>query len=283
MSTGVGIHDNRTCELGEGPLWHPLRGQLFWFDIIGKRLMTRDGDAPREWQFREHVSAAGWVDQETLLIASETALLRFDLTTGASEPLIALEADDPRTRSNDGRADPWGGFWIGTMGKKAEPKLGAIYRFYQGELRQLFAPITISNAICFAPDQSCAYFTDTLTQKVMRQTLDEEGWPIRDPDVLIDLRAGGLFPDGAVVDHEGCLWVAQWGASRVARYSSDGEFLSAISLPASQITCPSFGGPGLQTLFVTSAGHGVDEVQGGQTFIVDAPVRGQAEHQVIVN
>lgn len=238
MSTEVGIHDNRNCELGEGPLWHPLRGQLFWFDIIGKRLMTRDGDAPREWQFEEHVSAAGWVDQDTLLIASETALSRFDLTTGASEPLVALEADDPRTRSNDGRADPWGGFWIGTMGKEAEPELGAIYRFYRGELRQLFAPITISNAICFAPDQSCAYFTDTLTQKVMRQTLDDEGWPNGDPEVLIDLRADGLFPDGAVVDGEGCLWIAQWGASRVARYSSDGEFLSAIPLPARSPALP---------------------------------------------
>ena len=123
MST---VFDDRPCELGEGPLWHPERQQLFWFDIIGKRLMTRDGQEPHSWAFDEHVSAAGWVDRDALLLASETGLWRFDLNTADRSLITPLEADNPVTRSNDGRADPWGGLWIGTMGKEAEPGAGSI-------------------------------------------------------------------------------------------------------------------------------------------------------------
>ena len=89
-------------------------------------------------------------------------------TTPNVAPEIApLEADNPVTRSNDGRADPWGGFWIGTMGFNAEPQAGAIYRYYKGEVLPIVRNITISNAICFAPDRSCAYYTDTPTRQIM--------------------------------------------------------------------------------------------------------------------
>ncbi len=126
------IHDDRPCELGEGPLWHPERNQLFWFDILSQRLLTRTAEGPLAWAFPHRVSAAGWVDRDRLLIASEVALSLFDLATGQATPVVSLEADTPATRSNDGRADPQGGFWIGTMGKRAEPGAGAIYRFYRG-------------------------------------------------------------------------------------------------------------------------------------------------------
>ena len=133
------VHDETPCALGEGPLWHPERGQLFWFDIVGKRLHTREEGNTRTWQFEDHVSAAGWVSRNELLIASERELFLFDAETAEARHVCALEADNPVTRSNDGRADPWGGFWIGTMGKNAEPKAGAIYRCYRGELRRLHA------------------------------------------------------------------------------------------------------------------------------------------------
>ena len=113
------VHDSTICALGEGPLWHPLREQLYWFDIIRYRLHTREGDRTKTWQFDEHVSAAGWVDEERFLIASETKLFLFNVETGQSEDVFPLEADNRATRSNDGRADPFGGFWIGTMGKAA--------------------------------------------------------------------------------------------------------------------------------------------------------------------
>ncbi len=169
------IFDDRVCQLGEGPLWHPEREQLFWFDILGKRMLGRDGDKKMEWTFDEHVSAAGWVDHTTLMIASETGLSRFDLNSGKCELLIGLEVDNPITRSNDGRADPFGGFWIGTMGKNAETGAGAIYRYYRGKITKLYDKITISNAICFSPDKQVAYLTDTPSRKILRQPLDDAG------------------------------------------------------------------------------------------------------------
>lgn len=282
------FHDERRCELGEGPLWHPLREQLYWFDILGKRLMTQENGAPREWQFDEHVSAAGWVGRDALLIASESALFRFDLVTGAREHLVALEADNPVTRSNDGRADPYGGFWIGTMGKAAEAGAGSIWRYFRGELRRLYPKISISNAICFAPDGDFACFTDTDSCQIQRVSLDADGWPVSDPVVHVDTRAEGLRPDGAVIDREGNLWVAHWGAGCVAAYAPDGKPLTRIDLPVRQPSCPAFGGADMTTLFVTSAQKGMTEDQraaephSGKLFRIEASHRGQYEHQVIL-
>ena len=285
MST---IFDATPCKLGEGPLWHPERGQLFWFDIIGKRLLTRADDKTHHWQFAEHVSAAGWVDRDTLLIASESALFRFDLATGARHDLIALEADRPANRSNDGRADPFGGFWIGTMGKDAAPGAGAIYRYYRGELRRLFADITITNAISFAPDASHACFADTIAGKVFRVALDGEGWPKGTPETYLDLTAEGLNPDGAVIDTAGNLWLAQWGAARVACYAPDGSLLRTVAFDAPHTSCPAFGGPELTTLFCTTARQGLDAAaltqhpNSGMTFAAPGIAQGQAEHRAIL-
>lgn len=288
-STNARIADSRACTLGEGVFWHPRREQLFWFDILGRRLLSQRDGQPLEWELDERASAAGWVDEDRLLMASETALSIFDLRSGARQRICALEADNPLTRSNDGRADPWGGFWIGTMGLQAQPQAGAIYRYYRGELRQLFADITISNAICFSPDRRFAYFADTERQRIWRQALDEtHGWPSGEAQPFIDGRVAGLNPDGAVVDSQGRLWNAQWGASRVACYDSNGHFLQAVAFPASQISCPAFGGPNLSTLFATSACEGLDdgqlavEPQAGKLFAVEVPALGQAEHQVIL-
>lgn len=283
------LFDDRICTLGEGPLWHPERGQLFWFDIIEKRLMTRTAEGPQHWQFDEHVSAAGWIDRSTLLIASETALIRFDIETGTQEIITPLEADTPATRSNDGRADPWGGFWIGTMGKNAEEGAGAIYRYYRGELRRLFHDITIPNAICFGPDRDRAYFTDTGTGLIMRQDLDaENGWPTGDPEVWRDFSYKKWGVDGAVIDAEGNMWNAQWGGGRIASYGPDGAFLEVHDVPARQVSCPAFGGADLTTLYVTSATQGLTQAQldalpdSGKVFALHGVAQGQAEHQVIL-
>jgi sugar lactone lactonase YvrE len=283
------IFDPTPSTLGEGPLWHPKRGQLFWFDILGKRLLTREGGATRHWQFDEHVSAAGWIDRDELLVASESALLRVDLVSGQRQVLLPLEGDNPVTRSNDGRADPRGGFWIGTMGKSAEPGAGAIYRFYRGALRLLFGELTIPNAICFAPGGEWAYFADTPRRQVMRVRLDADGWPASTPEIFVDLRAEGLNPDGAVVDAQGDLWIALWGAGRVACHAgADGRFLHAVTFPAPHTTCPAFGGADFQTLFATSARDGLDAAalamhpDSGAVFAVETNKAGQAEHRVIL-
>ncbi|MGC1506236.1 MAG: SMP-30/gluconolactonase/LRE family protein [Sulfitobacter sp.] len=280
----MNVFDEDQCRLGEGPLWHPTRNELFWFDILEKRLFSRKGNRRREWQFDANFSAAGWVDKNTLLIASEAALWRFDILTGNTVQICQLDGDNPLTRSNDGRADPWGGFWIGTMGKKAEPAAGAIYRYYRGMVRKLVDGITVSNAICFAPNQSCAYYTDTISQKIMRQALDaDDGWPVGAPQVLVDLTARRLNPDGAVTDADGNLWVAVWGSSCVICFAPDGRELNRIDLPVRQPTCPAFGGPELRDLYITSARVGLPNAPlDGATFLFTNIAQGRPEPRVIL-
>lgn len=271
--------DSRRCDLGEGPFWHPERGQLFWFDIIGHRLHSIEGGQPRDWPMGEFTSAAGWFDRDRLMVVSETGFYRFDLATGTRELILPLEADRPETRSNDGRTDPMGGFWIGTMGKQAEPGAGAIYRLYRGELRKLHDAISIPNAICFSGDGRTGYWTDTPTQKIMRQSLDAEGWPDAPAEVLVDLEPEGLYPDGAVTDAEDGIWCAQWGAGQVARYTSDGAFDRAIPVAGRHTTCPVFGGDTLDRLYITTAREGIDRPDDAQGLLYQAMpgLRGRAD------
>lgn len=277
------IFDTRPCELGEGPLWHPIRKDLFWFDILNRTLHSKS----QSWTFPEFVSAAGWISRDELLIASETGLLRLDLATGARDMLV--HTGTPATRSNDGRADRQGGFWFGTMGKRAEPGLGAIWRWHRGELRRLFAGLAIPNAICFTPDGRAAHFTDTVTGQVMKVALDAEGWPSGAPEVWLDLKPEGLNPDGAVIDAEGLFWNAQWGAGRVAAYAPDGRFLRAVEVPgAPQTSCPAFGGPDFTMLHVTTALEHMDAAArakhpaSGQVFAFEGVAKGIPEPQVLI-
>jgi sugar lactone lactonase YvrE len=278
------IHDDTNCLLGEGPLWHPERGELFWFDILAHKLHIKG----RHWTFDTYASAAGWVDHDTLLVATARDFRLLTLSTGAEQHVAPFEADVPANRSNDGRIDPWGGFWIGTMGIHEQTPTGVIYRFHKGELRTLYPGIAIPNAICFAPDGGTAYFTDTATQQIMRQRLDNHGWPKGDAELHVDLRGTGLWPDGAVVDAAGNLWNAQWGASRVAVYDPQGHEIAAHSFPALQTTCPAFGDEDLSTLFVTSAAVGLSQTliaaqhTSGQTFVLPTGTKGQKEHRAIL-
>ncbi len=279
----VQVLSDTRCTLGEGALWHPDRQSLFWVDILGQRLFEHDGRAERSWSFDRPVSAAGLVDASTLVVATQCDLMRFDLETGAQHALVPLEADRAETRSNDGRADPQGGFWISTMGFDAQPGAGAIYRYHDGALRRLFDGITIPNAICFSPDGRWAAFADTARRQIYRVALDAAGWPKGAPDVWIDLGTEGHNPDGAVIDSACRLWNAQWGAHRVACYGPEGSLLMAVPFPAAQISCPAFGGAGMNRLFATSAATGLSPAQeeDGRTFFVDLDgATGQTEHRV---
>lgn len=281
--------DDRICALGEGPLWHPLREQLFWFDIHGKKLLSQKEDKALSWSFDEMASAAGWIDENRLLIASETRLFIFDLRDGSQTDLVPLEADKPHMRSNDGRADPWGGFWIGTMAKDNPGPDGAFYRYYKGELRKLYGDLAIPNACCFSPCRSFAYFTDTGNGIIKRVSLDPTtGWPSTDPVDWLDLSGQDWGPDGAVIDADGNFWNAQWGAWRVACYSSEGTLLRTVEIDAAHTSCPAFGGPDMTTLFCTTAGGRVSTADNaksthhGKIFAALGIARGQTEHQVIL-
>ncbi len=278
------IYDPRRCELGEGAFWHPARRQFFWFDILGRRLLSRAGEAPQEWRFDRMASAAGWVDADRLLLATEAGLAILDLDDGTLTSHVPVEFDRPDTRSNDGRADRQGGFWFSTMGKQAEEGQGAIYRYWRGQVTRLFSGLTIPNAICFSSDGGLAYFADTDAGIVWRQRLDPEGWPVGDRQVFLDLSAEGLNPDGAVIDAEGGFWCAKWGAGAVMRYDTDGQRTHQIQVGGHASTCPAFGGEGMDQMLVTTALDGIEAPDAGQgvPYLVQPGMRGLPEPQVIL-
>ncbi len=276
--------DNRNCHLGEGAFWHPGRAQFFWFDIVGKRLYSRDASGPLEWRMDRMASAMGRVDQDRLVIATETGLALLELETGAVQNLAVIEADDPATRSNDGRADRQGGFWFGTMGKGAEDGRGAIYRWYRGEVRRLFDGLSIPNSICFSVDGGSAFFSDTRQRRIWRQPLDRHGWPEGERVPFLDLGPSGLNPDGAVIDASGALCVACWGDGAVRRFDAGGQEIDRLAVGGLHSSCPALGGADLQDLLVTTAAEGImdpDPAQ-GLTYLTRAPVPGLADPAVLI-
>lgn len=282
------VFDHRVCELGEGPLWHPIRRQLFWFDIVNSTLMSQLDGHSLSWRFDEMVSAAGWINESELLIASETGLLRFNIDSAEQKKIIDLESDQSVTRSNDGRADPWGGFWIGTMGKQLEIGAGSIYRFYQGELQLIHSDITITNAICFTPDKQFMFFADTFEGKVWRQALDAlEGWPVGNPELFIDFKPQGLNPDGAVCDAKGHIWIAFWGEGKVAGFDAHGTQIGEYAFKATQVSCPALGGADFNELFATTAAEHLSAEQvlaqeAGKVYCAKTNIQGRAEYPVIL-
>ena len=276
-------------ELGEGPVWDEKTGCLIWCDILGQTLFIGDAQSGliRTYGFGEPVSAAFLSEADQILVAGASGLYALDPETGAREMVMPIEQDNPVTRANDSRVAPGGAIWFGTMGRKLEADAGAVYHIKDKQYTQLFAHVSIPNATCFAPDGRTAYFCDTPKQVIMQVEIDPEtGKHVATPRLFADLSADGLNPDGAVIDAEGCLWNAQWGAGRVAGYDPNGTFMRAIELPAAQVTCPAFGGPDLKTLYITSAHEGLsaaeqaDQPLAGAVFAVEMETAGLAERRV---
>ena len=278
------------CTLGEGIIWHPELSCLFWFDIPAGRLYSSNafGGGLVHWDFGEPASACGWIDSDTLLVATASGLRRFVISTGEHELIAEIESSDSLTRSNDGRVSFDGSFWIGTMDNELRTGSGSYYRYKSGEVTRLLPDISVPNATCFSPDKQYAYLCDTPRQIIWRWRLDSDGSPIDDYEVHIDLRSDDLRPDGAVCDSEGFLWNAHWGSWQVCRYAPDGSLDRVIRLPVSQPTCPCFGGDNLDILFVTSARERLSESQlerqpdAGRVLCIDVDVIGLPENRFIM-
>lgn len=288
-TAAVTVWSPEPLTLGEGPLAHDGRGSLVWFDILGRTLHEKrfDGGPTRTHRLPVMASAAALVDGRRVLLATEADLRLFDLEDGTSGVVAALEADDPGTRSNDARVHPCGAFWIGTMGRGAEPERGSVWWFLGGEMRLLFARVTIPNSICFAPDGSTAYFADTARATIWRVETDPAtGLPLGDPAVFCAFGPGEGAPDGSVVDGDGTLWNARWGGWSLDGYAPDGARTASVRLPVAQPTCPAFAGAALDRLVVTTARENLseDDLAGqpaaGAVLHVDLPVRGRAEPRV---
>ena len=275
--------------LGEGPIWHDGRQQLFWFDINNRTLFaaSADGVIATEWHFDEIVAAAVIIDDTSLALATETGLKRFDLASGEMQAIVDIEADIPANRTNDSRVHPSGAFWIGTMVKDEGPRRGSVYHYRAGKLTRIRSEVAIPNATCFSPDGRIAYWTDTPTQKILKcETDPETGLPIGEWTLFADVSEHRGYPDGAVVDSQGYIWNARWGGNCVIRYAPDGSIDRIVEVPVSQVTCPAFGGKDLKRLFLTTASKtlsaeqlAAEKVAGG-VFFIDLDVPGLPEARI---
>lgn len=289
--TGVSILSERRCLLGEGPAYDEATDTLFWFDILNRQLLEF---GMASGQFTVHdlpvvASALMPVDATRQLLVADDGFYLRERASGQLTLHTPLEAGMPGNRSNDARAHPSGAIWAGTMGRKAQKHAGAIYWFRAGEVRLIFPNISIPNSICFSSDGGTAYFTDTEDGVLWRVACDPStGLPVGEPSIFVNHRGKQGWLDGSVVDADGILWNACWGAACVNAYDRDGRLVETIALPARQTSCPVFVGRGLTQMAVTSATEGMGEAamnadpDGGKTFLVDRPMRGVAGPTVLI-
>ncbi|NKC34608.1 SMP-30/gluconolactonase/LRE family protein [Falsiroseomonas selenitidurans] len=279
------------ARLGEGPVWDAARGVLWWLDIQGQRLHRTDPTDPERdagWPLPVAPGCLAICEDGTLLVAMQDGLARFDPARGALSPRLPFETDRPGNRSNDGKAGPDGAFWVGTMPAVwPAPPTGALWRLSPGRPPQrVLDGIGCPNALCWSPDRHTLYFADSLARRVMAHPFDVATGHVGAGRVLLDLAespAGlpaGAAPDGATVDAAGRIWVAIWDGGCVLALTPAGEVACRLDLPARRPTCPAFGGPGLRTLFVTSARLGLPvptEADGALLAIADTGAEGMPE------
>ena len=282
----VTLLDAPRCHLGEGPCYDPATDTAWWVDILERRLFEAPlaGGKVRCHDLPLMASAVVAVDDTRQLLAAEDGLYLRRFTDGHLARFCPLEAEDAGTRSNDGRVHPSGALWISTMGREAESGRGAIYHVAGTQVTRLYGGLTIPNAICFSPDGATGYFADTDRGILNRVPLDPRtGLPTGEPATLYDHRGGEGGLDGAAVDAEGRIWCARWGASAIDAYSPEGTRLRTLPVPVTRPSCPTFAGPSLDRLIVTSAYEGMDaaeraaDPEHGRTFVLTLDVRGLLE------
>lgn len=249
--------------LGESPCWHPAEQVLYWVDIPGRRLNRYDpaSGAHRDWSFDSDPASFAPLQSGGLLLAMRDGLWRFDTDSGQRQRLADPPYNPRRQRFNDGKADPQGRFWVGTLDDAREPD-AALYCYADGDLRRGAAGITVSNGLAWSPDGGTMYWSDTKAHQVFAFDFDPEVGSLSRQRVFAQFvpRAAGQSlddyggrPDGAAMDSEGGYWVALFEGSRLLRLGADGQVLAELKLPVRCATMPCFGGHDLRTLYITTA------------------------------
>jgi sugar lactone lactonase YvrE len=240
--------------LGEGPVWDPRARCLWWVDIRGPFVRRFDLRAERidTWTMPEMVGSLAVRRRGGLLLAMKSALAYWDPDTGVTEKAAAPEADRAAQRFNDGKCDPLGRFFAGTMNDTAREPHGTLYRFDGRRCDPLRGSITIPNSLAWSPDGRTMTFSDSWTREIGVFDYDPASGEMGGRRVLARI-APPAIPDGATFDAEGYLWVALYDGWRIARFAPDGRLDRTIDLPVQRPTSCQFGGPDLAVLFVTTA------------------------------
>jgi sugar lactone lactonase YvrE len=277
---------------GEGALWHAGEGALYWCDInrfLVHRLAPGDG-AVRTWLFDEPVVALALTDDDaTLLVATGARLLLWEPGTDARRPHGFALDGWPRLRLNDGRPDPRGRFFVGSMRNNVGPEGevlpaggtdGVLLRIDRDGVATLRDGIGVSNTLCWSPDRRVFYFADTLANVIWAHDYDVDSGAIGPPRVFFAGFDRG-WPDGSAIDAEGYLWNCRFGGGCIVRIGPDGGVDRVIDLPVTNVTTCTFGGPDLRTAYVTTANAGAPERErlAGALFAIDSSVAGMPENR----
>ncbi len=247
--------------LGEGPVWDEREGRLYWVDILSGTLFVYDPVTNRNkaHDLGEHLGAVGLRREGGLVVALQSGFAFYDPAERKITPIADPEADRPGNRFNDGKCDPSGRFWAGTMSYELEEGAGSLYCLNRGlEVAVRLRGVTISNGMAW--DEDRFFFIDTPTRQVMAFAYDQESGTVASPEILRTVDEGEGYPDGMTIDREGALWIALYDGYKVIRIDPvSGETLFEVHLPVPQVTSCTFGGASFRELYITTAREHMSE------------------------
>jgi sugar lactone lactonase YvrE len=246
--------------LGECPVWSTEEQALYFVDIKAPALLRFDPESGdlRAMPMPEHIGSFALMRSGGFLAAMRSGIFRLDRDGN----VVAKLADNPEahtSRFNDGRCDPHGRFYVGTM-DETRKGLSALYRFADGELVKIQGGVMTSNGLAFSPDGSFMYHSDSPRFTAYRYPYEALTGVLGERQTFATLDSASLDqgrPDGAAVDSEGSYWSALYSGARVRHYADDGRLLAEYPVPAKNATMVAFGGPDLRTLYVTTARDGM--------------------------
>ena len=249
---------------GEGPVWDRQTNSIYWIDIVTGDIHRYQGGARDlvTLNVGQKIGAIAQCRSGHLVAAIKTGLSFIDFDNKSHWPINDPEADIPGNRFNDGKCDPSGRFWAGTMddghGLKAMGSLYTLERDLMVKKKQ--TGLTIPNGLVWDADKKTFYHIDTPTRKVMAFDYDDHNGEISNPREIISIPQGEGAPDGMAIDDEGMLWIAHWDGWKVSRWCPDtGSQLDGISLPVARVTSCTFGGKDLGDLYITTAKVGLSD------------------------
>lgn len=272
--------DVPTAGVGESPRWSVSEGVFYWVDLLeGEvRRYTPSSGAYDVMNVGSPVGAVVERASGGLAFAVQSGFAVASSFGGAVSPLVAVEADLPGNRMNDGACDSSGRFYAGTMAFSEETGAGSVYRLdVDGTVTRLVEGVSISNGIGWSPDETLMYYVDSPTNRIDVFSYSAASGKIAMRRLFVSIPSSAGMPDGLTVDASGAVWVALWGGSAVHRYLPDGTLDRVVSLPVPNVTACAFGGADLTDLYITTARtEGVP--QSGGLFLHQPGVTGQPSH-----
>lgn len=251
--------------LGEGPHWDDKTQKLIWMDLMSKELHIYDPAAGSDKSYDLGQIGGCTVPRRSggFIMGLQHGFFTYDLETERLTPIADPEAHLPGNRFNDGKCDPAGRLWAGSMSMHGAKDAGTLYRVdCDLTVTPMIRNVGISNGLGWSPDGATMYYIDTIAGHVRAFDYHAASGEIMNGRVVVAFPETEGFPDGMTVDSEGCIWVAHWSGYRVTRWNpATGECLSTIRIPAKNVTSCAFGGPELDELYITTARDSMTEAE----------------------